>query len=186
MSSQDILLALWFFAPAGIANASPIFAARIPGLRRWKAPMDMGRSWRGQRIFGANKTWRGLMIGIITATLTLWLQQYLVAQFAWAAELTSQIEYQDLPLLILGPLFGLGALFGDAIESFFKRQHGVAPGHSWFPFDQLDYIIGGAILTLPVVRLTWWQYLWVMVLWLLLHLAASYIGFLLKLKDKPI
>lgn len=183
---KDILLALWFFAPAGIANASPIFVAKMPWLRQWKTPMDMGRSWRGKRLFGANKTWRGLVVGVVAATLILGLQQYLVGHYEWARELTAQIDYQALPLFILGPLFGLGALLGDAIESFFKRQHGVAPGHSWFPFDQIDYIIGGAILTFPIARLTWWQYAWVIVLWLLLHLIASYIGYLLKLKDRPI
>lgn len=183
---EDVLLALWFFAPAGVANAAPVFAAKIPLLKHWNAPLDFGKKWRGQRVFGANKTWRGLVAGIIMATLVLWLQQYMTSRYGWAYDITGHLDYATLPLLVLGPLFGAGALLGDAIESFFKRQRGVAPGHSWFPFDQIDYIIGGAILTLPVVRLHVWQYGWVVIVWLGMHLLASYIGFRLKLKDKPI
>lgn len=183
---RSILFALWFFAPAGVANAAPIFVAKMPWIKHWRTPIDMGRTWRGKRLFGANKTWRGLVVGVIAGTLTLALQQYLATHTVWAQNLTIQIDYALLPLFILGPLFGLGALLGDAIESFFKRQRGVAPGKSWFPFDQLDYIIGGALFTLPIVQLRLDQYVWVVVLWLLMHLVSSYIGFLLKFKESPI
>jgi len=183
---KNLLFALWFFAPAGVANAMPIFAAKMPGLKKWQTPLDLGRKWRGKRVFGANKTWRGLAVGVVAATFILALQQYAVLHTAWAQNLTDQVNYSELPLFILGPLFGLGALLGDAIESFFKRQRDVPPGHSWFPFDQLDYIIGGAIAAAPIIRLSVLQYVWVVVIWLLIHMVASYIGFQMKFKERPI
>lgn len=183
---STILFALWFFAPAGIANVIPIIVAKVPFLRRFNAPIDMGATYRGKRVFGAHKTWRGLIFGIIFATLTLWGQQYLIGNYAWAAELTSSVDYSSLPLLLVGPLFGLGALAGDAIESFFKRQRGVKPGEGWFPYDQIDYIIGGALATMPFVQLSLITYVWLIVLWLIIHLVSSYAGYLLGLKDKPI
>lgn len=182
----DIFFALWFFAPAAVANMVPILAAAIPQLRRFDAPMDFGKTFRGRRIFGSHKTWRGLIAGVVMATLTLWLQQFLVEHVQWVQQLTSQVSYAQLPTFILGPLFALGALGGDALESFFKRQRNVAPGRGWFPFDQIDYIVGGAIATLPFVSLTLAQYAWLIVLWLLIHLVASYVGWLLGLKERPI
>lgn len=164
----------------------PIVAAKVPGLRKYNAPIDMGMTFRGKRVFGAHKTWRGLVSGIIIATLALWGQQELIGHSAWLREWTSQVNYLTLPLWIVGPLFGIGALGGDAIESFFKRQRGVAPGRGWFPFDQTDYIIGGALLTAPFIQLRFWQYVQLLVIWLVVHLIASYIGYLLHLKERPI
>ncbi len=183
---KDLLFALWFFLPAAMANVVPIFAVKIPGLSKLNAPMDCGLKFRGKRILGDHKTWRGLVCGLIFSTLTLWLQQLAVRHFGWAQTLTDQVNYPALPTLILGPLFGLGALGGDAIESFFKRQRGVAPGHGWFPFDQLDYIIGGAIATMPFVTLSLPQYVWLVLLWLVVHMVSTYLGWVLKLKERPI
>jgi CDP-2,3-bis-(O-geranylgeranyl)-sn-glycerol synthase len=183
---DDILFALWFFLPAGVANMIPIPIAKLPGLRRFDAPIDFGATFRGRRVFGAHKTWRGLAAGIVAATLVLWLQQYLVGEVEWIRSMTDQVDYQDLPTLIVGPLFALGALGGDAIESFFKRQRGIAPGRGWFPFDQTDYIIGGAIATMPFVSLSLAQYAWLLVLWLIVHLVSTVIGYLIGLKERPI
>ena len=182
----EIFFALWFFLPAGLANMVPILVAKMPGLRQWDTPIDMGKTYKGQRILGAHKTWRGLAVGILMATVTLWLQQVAIEQFSWLQDWTDQVDYASLPILLVGPLFGLGALGGDAIESFFKRQKKVAPGHGWFPFDQIDYIVGGAIATAPFVQLRFWQYIELLVLWLLVHLISSYIGYLLHLKERPI
>jgi len=183
---KDIFFALWFFSPAAVANVIPILVAPIPFLKRFQAPIDGGLTFRGKRVLGSHKTWRGLIFGLIFATITLWLQQLMVEHIAWVRTMTAQVNYTDLPTLILGPLFGLGALGGDAIESFFKRQRGVAPGQGWFPFDQIDYIIGGAVAAMPFVQLKILQYVWLIVLWLIVHVVASYIGYVLHLKEKPI
>jgi CDP-2,3-bis-(O-geranylgeranyl)-sn-glycerol synthase len=183
---EEIIFALWFFLPAGIANASPIFAAKIPGISNWNAPIDFGKTFRDRRILGDHKTWRGLIVGIIMATLILWLQQGLVRHFGWAQTITTKVDYKTVPVLLLGPAFGIGALGGDAIESFFKRQFNRPPGSGWFPFDQTDYIIGGAVASSPFVQLSVEQFIILLLLWLFMHVVASYIGFLLKLKERPI
>lgn len=183
---HDILFAFWFFLPAGVANATPVLAAHLPLIKKLDYPMDLGRTFRGKRVFGTHKTWRGLITGMLAATLVLWWQQIAVQQFGWAQWVAADVDYAHLPVLLLGPLFGFGALMGDAIESFFKRQRGVKPGDGWFPFDQTDYIIGGAIATMPFVQLSLLQYGWLLLLWLSLHVIASYIGYLAGLKEKPI
>lgn len=181
----DAFLVLWLFLGAGIANAAPVFASRLPYLNKWNTPLDGGLQFRGKRLFGKNKTWRGLVCGVIAATLTLSLQQWLAATFQWNIVI-NDTQFTELPTLILGPLLGAGPLIGDAIESFFKRQVNIPPGKSWFPFDQIDYIIGGLIFTWPITPLTLTQYVWVFVLGFGGHLLISYIGYLIHLKDKPI
>lgn len=183
---DDILFALWFFLPAGVANVAPVFAAKVPRLKRYSAPLDFRWTFRGKRIFGDHKTWRGLAVGIIFGTLTLGVQQYLVGEFAWFESFAGKVDYGALPTLLMGPLFAMGALGGDAIESFFKRQIGIEPGKGWFPFDQTDYIIGGAVATMPFVALSLWQYVWLVALWVVVHVVSTVIGYFLGLKERPL
>ena len=71
---QELLFLLFLFFPAGMANAAPIVAAKIPALKKWVAPLDHGMTFRGKRIFGENKTYRGLCAGLIAAALGVFLQ----------------------------------------------------------------------------------------------------------------
>lgn len=183
---QDILLAIWFLLPAAAANAIPVFAAAMPGLKKLDASIDGGKTFRGHALLGPHKTWRGIIAGIIVATLVLWTQQLLVAEFSWAQFVASGVDYATFPVLLLGPLFAIGALGGDAVESFFKRQRNIKSGGTWVPFDQIDYIIGSVIVSLFFVILTPMQYIWIFIIWFLLHIAATFIGYKLGLKKDPI
>lgn len=179
-----ILFALWFFLPAGLANAAPVVANKIPYLRDWKTPIDFGKSFRGKRILGDNKSWRGFCFGVLVAFTTFVLQQYLYSHGVFVNQL-SAIDYGGLSVWF-GALLGVGALGGDAIESFFKRQAGVNSGESWFPFDQIDYILGGILLSSLVINLSPSQNGAILLVWFGMHLLWSYIGFALGLKKKPI
>lgn len=183
---HDIGLAIWFMLPAAAANAMPILVAKLPVIKHWDAPLDLGTTFRGQPLLGSHKTWRGLASGILTSTLVLWLQQLLYAHFAPAHWLGHTIIYTALPTLALGPLFGLGALGGDAIKSFFKRRRGTASGASWIPFDQIDYIIGAVLVSLPFVTLSLRQYIFVFAIWFGVHVGSTYLGWKLGLKEQPI
>ncbi len=182
---NELLYALWFFVPAGAANVTPILVVRLPLLRQWTAPLDGGQRFQGQRLLGGSKTWRGLVCGIIVALLIFALQQQLSDHLgSFSAYLRAQ-HYADLSI-VLGALLGAGALVGDAVESFFKRRVGVAPGSTWFPFDQLDYIIGGCLFAALLVRLSFKMYVLVAIVWFIIHLISSYIGHRLNLKKSPI
>lgn len=183
---NHIWFAIWFFLPAGLANASPVFATRIKLLNFLYKPLDFGAKFRGKRIFGENKTWLGLVFGIIVGFFVIWLQRYGYNHSEWIRTISLNVNYSESKIILLGPLMGFGALAGDAAESFFKRQVGVKPGSTWFPFDQLDYILGGLILSLPIVILKWYEYLLIIAIWILIHLISSYVGYLTRLKAKPI
>ena len=164
-----------FFLPAGVANATPVLANRLPFLNRWQASMDWGRSFRGQRLLGDNKRWRGFITGTACGGLTA-LLVYPLLSGNWS--LTER--------LLIGLVLGAGALLGDAVESFAKRQAGIKPGQSWFPFDQLDYIAGGLLLVWPLVDLDWATVIMIVTLFFGLHLLVAYLAYMLGLKERPI
>ena len=169
--------AFFFFLPAGLSNMAPVLINKVPVINRWNTPLDFGKSYKGERIFGQNKTWRGLVSGVVFAGII--------------ASLVATWYYHASPdyfrhLVIRGMLMGFGALAGDAIESFFKRQSGIAAGNSWFPFDQTDYIVGGLAMSLFVSAWNTKLFLVVIFEYFGLHLFTSYLAFKMKLKDKPI
>jgi CDP-2,3-bis-(O-geranylgeranyl)-sn-glycerol synthase len=137
VTKQEIAAVLYFFVPAYLANMSPVL------VQQWFTPLarpiDGGRMFRGRRVLGDHKTWRGLLAGVVVAPLVLKLQ-VLVHEAGWLHGL-ALLDYASCNLW-LGVLMGLGTGVGDAIKSFFKRQIGIAPGKSWIGFDQLDFFIG--------------------------------------------
>jgi CDP-2,3-bis-(O-geranylgeranyl)-sn-glycerol synthase len=168
--------ALLLFLPAGVANAVPVLVKKIPVLDKLKAPIDGGMSFRGKRLLGANKTWRGLVSGTLVSGFIAWLLYPNI----------SIDTGSTLNGVALGCAIGFGALLGDAVESFFKRQKEIPSGSSWLLFDQLDYVMGALLFSLPFVRLAGIDYLLVILTYFVLHFIVSYIGYLLGLKDKPI
>lgn len=174
---MDFLLqSFLFFLPAGIANFTPLFAVRTPYLKQLNAPMDFGKSYRGKRVFGPNKTWRGLISGTIMGGVTSLLISYFLIPNSSDAWYT----------FLVGAALGAGALTGDAVESFFKRQRGIAAGKSWFPFDQIDYIIGGLAFVYPLTLVPLILMGGILVLYFGLHLLFSYIAYLIGFKQSPI
>lgn len=182
---NEFLFSIWFFLPGGVANVTPILVTKLPVLNRWNTPLDLGLSYRKQQIFGSNKTWRGFVCGVVVSELVFLVERSLASHLGSFSTYLLQMHFMQLPILF-GFLIGAGVIFGDAIESFFKRQHSIAPGSSWFPYDQIDYIVGGCVAAAVVIILPFSLYVWIFITWFLMHLAFSYLGFLLHFKAKPI
>lgn len=182
----DIFFALWFFLPAGLANAAPVFASRMPVLARLNIPIDAGRHFRGKRIFGDHKTVRGFFAGVFVAAVTGLIQYFAYGNIAWIRHF-SLVSYDSVSKsIMLGVVLGFGALLGDAVKSFFKRQFSVPSGKAWFPFDQVDYIVGGLLFSSIIIDLPHSAYWWMGFIWFLIHPIATFFAWLLGLKDSPI
>ena len=182
---NNLILVLWFFLPAGIANATPVFTMHMPFLKKYNYPIDCYKTYKGIRIFGDHKSWRGLITGILMAIITAYIQQQIYLNTPSLRDMLN-FDFGSINPIIYGFLAGFGALMGDAIKSFFKRRTNIKPGNTWFPFDQIDYIIGGIIFLFPYIRLSFFDYVLTFCVWFGMHLISTYVGFLLKLKDKPI
>lgn len=164
----DLLMIFWIFLPAGIANMAPVFFKRLPILNY---PIDGGLSWGDKRILGDNKTWRGLVAGILLAIIAVWLQSIIYP----TTLITSGI-------MIAGILLGGGALIGDIVKSFFKRRLNIAPGQSFPVADQIDWIVGALIATSFIQLWSWQTWLVAILMFGLLHLVVNLIGYWLGIK----
>ena len=181
----DIFFSFWFFAPAGLANVCAFASGKIRFLRPFNYPVDFGLHLRGKRILGSHKTLRGFVVGIIAAIIGVYLQVFFYNIFPWQQRIFP-ISYDAINPVLFGFLLGFGALAGDSIKSFFKRQMGIQPGRSWFPYDQIDYILGGIFFTWFYIPLAWYEYIIIFFVWFLIHPLITFLGYLLKLRRKPI
>lgn len=159
----------FFYAmiPAYVANMAPVFARRLPSTAR----LDFGFTLRGQPIFGAHKTWKGFITGTALGTIA----GVLLAQAYWPFSFSA---------LYWSFLISFGALTGDAIKSFFKRQMKIKSGKSWIPFDQVDFTIGaltvGSILYFPGIQTA----LIVIIVSALAHIVVNHAAFYLKIRGE--
>jgi CDP-2,3-bis-(O-geranylgeranyl)-sn-glycerol synthase len=182
---NEIIFVWWFFSPAGVSNVGAFLAGKIPMLKKYSYPADFGIKFRGKRLLGSNKTLRGFIFGILASIVIVYLQIFLYENFQSVREMI-RLDYSSINPVLFGALSGFGALFGDSIKSFFKRQVGVPPGHSWVPFDQIDYILGGMLFTSFYIQLTTSEYLLLFVMFFILHPLTTLLGYLLKLKKSPL
>ncbi len=180
-----IFFSLWFFAPAGFGNLAAFASGKITSLKKFTYPVDCYAKIGGKRILGDHKTVRGFIAAIIAGIISCSLEVFFYNNFFSIRELIP-IDYYAINPVILGALLGFGALTGDAIKSFFKRRVNIPPGVSWFPFDQIDYIIGGIALSLFYIQLTFGDYVVLCIVWFLMHPLITFIGYLFKLRHKPI
>ena len=163
-----LLQTFYFFLPAYIANMAPVIAKKLN--LPFKKPIN-------EKKLGKNKTYRGLIFGYLAALLTVYLQKiYLIESF-------DLINYSQENIFILSFLMTLGALGGDALKSYFKRKKGIQSGQPWFPFDQIDLILGAIICTLPFYKLPLIETLLILIITPFLHFATNFISYKLKIKD---
>ncbi len=167
-----ILKSAWFYLPAAIANMAPVLFTFIP----LNQPI-----WESR--LGPNKTWRGLIVGVLMAILIVWIQKELLALDSMRA--ISIVSYSSTSVILLGLLFGTGALLGDAVKSYFKRRSQIPSGEKWWPFDQIDFIVGATLFVSLIVWPDWLIVITALVLTMFLHPAINQIGYRLGLKKVP-
>ena len=58
---EYMFVGLWLFLPAMLPNSAAVLFGRGS-----TAKMDFGKTWRGKRIFGDGKSWRGFFGGALS------------------------------------------------------------------------------------------------------------------------
>ncbi|PIN76256.1 CDP-diglyceride synthetase [Candidatus Woesearchaeota archaeon CG10_big_fil_rev_8_21_14_0_10_37_12] len=163
----QLLQFIYLMIPAYVANMTPVLARKIP----WTTPLDLGITFRGKRVFGSHKTWRGLLLGVLAGTII----GFLFSQMYWPISVNA--VYWSL-------LASFGALFGDLVKSFFKRQLNVKPGKSWKPFDQLDFAIGAVIFGSTLYFPGWTVAIFFVIISAAFHPVVNYSAYLLKIQKE--
>lgn len=129
---------LYLMLPALVPNSGAV-------LLGGGTPVDFGRSWRGRRILGDGKTWRGLFGGIAMGIGVGLL-------FLLGAQQTDPVNYWGF-----GPypenvgivcVLAVGSLLGDMTGAFIKRRMGLKRGQKAPVLDQYDFVAGACIFAL--------------------------------------
>lgn len=177
------LKSLYFFLPGFLSNSAGTLSMKIPVLKNWKTPVDLGLKLGKRRLFGSHKTYRGFALGIVFSLVTGYVQ-YVLNDNGRISDNMKFYDYSSLgQTLLLSVLLGFGALFGDLVKSFLKRRIGIKPGAPWWGFDQMDYIVGGLLLG----ALVYWPgceaTLFLLVFSPIANLSSNFIAYKLKLKE---
>jgi len=174
-----ILSCLYFFLPAYFTNMSPPLIRKVGIFNFLDKPVDFEKKFFDQPIFGKNKSWRGVIFGILVGFLVTLVQGCLY-QFPTIQRI-SLLDYQKINLFLFGFLISFGATFGDLLFAFIKRRLKMKPGARFIPFDQTNYVIGAAIILTPVFKIDILVWITLFILTFLLHLIVNRIGYHLKL-----
>ncbi len=159
-----ILLAypIIFILPAWIANGAPV-------LFGGGAPLDLGRKLLGKPIFGRHKTVSGTASGLLGGLVT-------------TALLYIFLSYP----LLLGAAVTLGAVVGDLLNSFIKRQAGLKEGTNVILLDQYSFFVVALLFSLPFGGLP--NYFGIVVITVLtgvLHKGTNILAHRAKIKSVP-
>ncbi|MHA1750066.1 MAG: CDP-2,3-bis-(O-geranylgeranyl)-sn-glycerol synthase [Promethearchaeota archaeon] len=154
-------ISLWVIFPAYLTNASavPISKRFGDGLH----PLDGGRMFRGNRLLGDGKTIEGTILSIIAGTAGGLVQILLSPLFL---DFTLEWSYFYRPVILAIPeiklylgvnlgsiiraiFFPAGTMLGDILGSFMKRRLRIPRGERAPLLDQLDFVFGVILITLP-------------------------------------
>ena len=177
--------ALFLIAAMSVAGLLHSAWLRSPLSRPLAIPIDGGRTWRGRRIFGDNKTIRGFVAIVPGAALSFAALSLVFTPAQWQFTL---IEYA-----MLGAVAGLGFMLGELPNSFVKRQLGIVPGETprsstaiviTSIADRIDSILGMLIAVSLTVPTPWATWGWMLLLGPAIHLSFSVLLFKLGVKRR--
>lgn len=152
---REIILIVLPVVIGGIIHSWVIATNRWPQLR---IPLDGGFTWRGQRIFGDNKTVRGAIVMIFATTLASGLISLGIPP-AWKGSMEFFQHFTSA--LTFGLWLGAGYILAELPNSFIKRRLSISPGQRpsgirgriWSAVDQADSVIGVCVVLAIVYRL---------------------------------
>lgn len=182
---EAALAGVWLMIPALIPNSAAV-------LFGGGKPMDLGRSWRGKRILGDGKTWRGFFGGALAGT-AFGVVEIVVAHVAGAEGTWGFGAWPWSLCAVLSLAFG--SMLGDSIGSFIKRRLEIGRGAKAPGLDQYNFVVGAFALVL-LFRPDWFLDHYVdgngvygLMLFLivvpLLHRGVNIIGYKLGKKNVP-
>jgi len=186
MSPLEAALAgLYLMLPALVPNsAAVLFGGGVP--------VDFGRTWRGRRLLGDGKTWRGFFGGAISGFFVG------ITLMAVAIALGEEVGWgygEGFWAVATIASLSFGSMIGDTVGSFVKRRFGVDQGSKAPVLDQYNFVTG-AILLVLLVQSSWFfdhyvhgNAIWGLVAFIiavpLLHRTANIIGYKLGKKNVP-
>jgi hypothetical protein len=177
-----LVAALWLQLPIVFGGVLHMLAVRDNWLPQLRQPIAL-------TLFGANKTWRGLLLmPLLTAigACLLWPAEQLWQQIGWSS------PFAGSALWLAGLCGGLGYVLAELPNSFIKRRLGIAAGATpaknrrlFLAMDQLDSALGAALAYMIVPGISIAVALCYVLSFPLVALAVKRLLFLGGLKAQP-
>ena len=182
--------ALFLVIAMGCAGAVHVLWMRLAPPGALQLPLDMSMTFRGRRLFGANKTLRGLVMMPLAGAASF---------AAFAASRNSLPDWLGAgmwPLVpgeyaLIGMLAGLACMLAELPNSFVKRQLDIAPGElprggalrfAFIAADRIDTPLGMMIAVSSIVAVQPTTWIWVLLLGSGVHAALSALMHLIGIK----
>jgi hypothetical protein len=152
-------------------------------------PIDRGRSFRGKRIFGDNKTYRGILVVGMGTAIGFGLQSLLSHRIASIRSI-ELFDYSFFKSVSLGLAVGVAAMVSELPNSFIKRRFEIAPGSAakgwkgviFYVYDQIDFLLGSWLVLAVAVPITAGRVLFSAGLLLVAHQLMSSVGYALGMR----
>lgn len=179
---------LYLAFPIILAAVIHIIVIRFNCLQSFKKPLDCGWTVRGRRLFGDNKTWRGVIVMVAGSSMGMGLQQIV------RVPVLELFDYGAVNVWLWGALLGLGFVVSELPNSFLKRQCDVPPGQQatgkkylfFTTLDQLDSVVGCLLALAIVWPPPWYVVVTALVLCSLVHIAFNLVFVQLGLKRRAL
>lgn len=179
---SEILSALLLIIPLIVGGSLHMAAVRLDIMRALRVPIDT-------KLFGPNKTWRGVVLMVAFTVVGVFIAQTLEPVFGGGL----LVSLRQQSALVLGTLLGLAYVAAELPNSYLKRRLGVAPGELperkrilFLITDQADSALGcvlayAAMLAVPARVLAI-----LLLLGPIIHLMANVSLYILGLRKRPV
>jgi hypothetical protein len=160
----DWTLSLQLLALLGVANGTPILAAKLLQ-DRFGTPLDGGLILPdGEPLFGASKTLRGVILSVVCTT---------------GAAVLLNLDWG------IGTTMAGMSMLGDLFSSFIKRRIHRQPHDQAFALDQIPEALLPLLAVKVRFNLTGGDIAALVIAFIVLELVLSRILFRLRIRDRP-
>jgi len=142
-AGRTLLRATFLVLPVVLGGLGHVAVLKTNVLSTLAVPIDNGARWRGQPVFGANKTWRGIALMTGLTAVASGAQAALVRRNRWTNGL-DVLGTARVNAWLAGAACGLAYCLAELPNSFVKRQLGIAPGTRGTRASRLQYVMDQA------------------------------------------
>jgi CDP-archaeol synthase len=186
---REFYIIAYLFLPLLVGLALHGFCIKYDILAFLHHPIDRGRKFRGKRIFGDNKTYRGVVVVSLGTVIGFGLQSLLLHRIASIRSI-ELFDYAFFKSVTLGLAVGVASMLSELPNSFIKRRFEIAPGRAakgwkgviFYVYDQIDFLLGSWLVLAIVVPVTVERVLFSAGLLLIAHQLMSSVGHALGMR----
>lgn len=154
-------------------------------------PIDHKKTFRGRRIFGKNKTYRGPIALGIGSIFGFFLQKELFHWWLPDIQLIEILDYENLSSVCFGFLLGFVTMLGELPNSFLKRQLGYSSGEApkgkfgffFFFLDQVDLLLGFWLVMYFFIPIRISYIIYSIIIVYVIHLLITYLAFYFGIRN---